>query len=129
MAFWAYILRCGDGSYYAGHCDDLDQRIGMHQAGRGSDYTARRQPVTIIWSQDFSSRIYALEAERQIKGWSRAKKDALVAGDWGRISQLVKSRGTHPSTSSGRTVLGERAGIKDPVRDEPVEAPSRQAAQ
>jgi len=102
-AFWAYLLRCGDGSFYTGHCDDLDARIGSHQAGRGSDYTARRQPVTLVWSQDFETRIEALSAERQIKGWSRAKKEALIAGNWDLISQLAESRGTRPSTGSGRT--------------------------
>jgi len=98
VAFWAYLLRCADGSYYAGHTDQLEARIGQHQRGRGSDYTARRQPVTLVWSQDFGTRIEALEAERQIKGWSRAKKEALIAGDWERLSFLAR-----PSTSSGRT--------------------------
>ncbi|MDF0489375.1 GIY-YIG nuclease family protein [Sphingomonas sp. H39-1-10] len=103
MAFWAYLLRCADGSFYAGHTDALEARIGVHEAGRGSDYTARRRPVTLVWSQDFPSRIEALEAERQIKGWSRAKKEALIAGDWTRVSQLAASRGTRASTSSART--------------------------
>ncbi|WP_066827677.1 GIY-YIG nuclease family protein [Sphingomonas mali] len=106
MAFWAYLLKCSDGSYYAGHTDNLEIRIGMHQAGRGSDYTARRQPVVLVWSQDFGTRIEALSAERQIKGWSRAKKEALIAGDWVLLSQLAASRGTRPSTSSGRTEMG-----------------------
>ena len=106
MTFWAYLLRCGDGSYYAGHTDNLDHRIGQHRIGRGSDYTARRQPVALVWSQHFSSRLEALAAERQIKGWSRAKKEALIAGDWARISLLAQSRKTRPSTSSGRTEDG-----------------------
>jgi putative endonuclease len=108
MTFWAYLLRCGDGSFYAGHCDNLDARIGTHQIGRGSDYTARRQPVEYAWSQDFTTRIEALTAERQIKGWSRAKKEALIAGDWDLISQLARSPGTRPSTSSGRTAKGDQ---------------------
>jgi len=103
MAFWAYLLRCGDGSFYAGHTDALEARIGAHVAGRGGDYTARRQPVMLVWSQDFPSRIEALTAERQIKGWSRAKKEALIANDWARVSQLATSRGTRASTGSART--------------------------
>jgi predicted GIY-YIG superfamily endonuclease len=121
MAFWAYLLRCGDGSYYAGHTDALEARIGAHQRGRGSDYTARRQPVALVWSQDFPSRIEALEAERRIKGWSRAKKEALIAGDWDRVVQLAASSGTRPSTSSGRTESGG-AALPPSVRAELVEA-------
>ena len=105
MAYWAFLLRCGDGSFYAGHTDALEARIGVYGAGRGGDYPARRQPVTLVWSQDFPSRIEALEAERQIKGWSRAKKEALIAGDWARVSQLAAARGTRASTSSARTEL------------------------
>jgi predicted GIY-YIG superfamily endonuclease len=104
MAFWAYLLRCADGSYYSGHTDNLDHRVAQHQSGRGSDYTARRQPVTLEWCQDFPSRLGALEAERRIKGWSRARKEALIAGDWDRVSQLAQSPRTRPSTGSGRTV-------------------------
>jgi len=125
MAFWAYLLRCGDGSFYAGHCDNLEARIGAHQGGRGSDYTARRQPVSVAWAQDFPTRLEALEAERRIKGWSRAKKEALIAGDWDRISQLAKSRGARPSTSSGRT--GEMtpfAAAAHPAISAPVGSPA-----
>lgn len=103
MAFWVYILKCADGRFYAGHTDRLEVRIAQHQAGRGSDFTARRQPVTFVWSQDFGTRIEALEAERRIKGWSRAKKEALIAGDWDRVSKVAKSREARPSTGSGRT--------------------------
>ena len=119
MAYWAYLLLCGDGSYYAGHTDALEQRIAQHQHGRAGDYTARRQPVTLVWSQDFPSRLEALEAERQIKGWSRAKKEALIAGDWDRVSWLARSPGTRPSTSSGRTE--DKVNIINPVRAELVE--------
>ena len=122
MAFWVYLLRCGDGSFYAGHTDALDARIAAPLNGKGSDYTARRQPVTFAWAQGFPSRIEALESERRIKGWSRAKKEAMIVGDWERVSRLACSNGARPSTSSGRTV--------DPgaVRAEPVEARALGAA-
>ena len=86
MTFRAYILRCADGSYYTGHTDNLEQRIGQHQTGAIAGYTHSRRPVTLMWSQDFPSRIEALEAERRIKPWSRAKKEALIAGDWNALS-------------------------------------------
>ncbi|WP_093064396.1 GIY-YIG nuclease family protein [Sphingomonas sp. OV641] len=124
MPFWAYLLRCSDGSFYAGHTDALEHRIGQHQIGRGSDYTARRQPVSLVWCQDFPSR---LEAERRIKGWSRAKKEALIAGDWERVSQLAVAYGARPSTGSGRTELDLAA--PSPVRPELVEGRAKQTEQ
>ena len=93
MAFYCYLLKCADGSYYCGHTDNLELRIGKHQNGKGSDYTARRRPVELVWSQQFPTRYEALSAERQIKGWSRAKKEALIAGDWDLISQLALGGG------------------------------------
>jgi len=92
MAFWVYLLRCADGSYYTGHTDDLDKRIGEHVAGACGGYTATRLPVELAYSQECATRIEALSAERQIKGWSRAKKEALIRGDWEEISRLAKSK-------------------------------------
>ncbi|TPG21060.1 GIY-YIG nuclease family protein [Sphingomonas koreensis] len=129
MTFWAYILRCADGSYYTGHNDNLEARIASHQSGQTAGHTRKRRPVTLAWSQDFSSRLEAWEAERRIKGWTRAKKEALIAGDWNRPSHLACSRQGGPSTGSGRTVL-EGGHIPSPVRPEPVEgrlAPSLEA--
>ena len=92
MVFYAYLLRCNDGSYYAGHTDDLDQRMAQHQSGALGGYTAKRLPVTLVWSDTFPTRDEAFAAERRIKGWSRAKKEALLAGDWERVSELARNR-------------------------------------
>jgi len=92
MPFWAYMLHCRGGSFYVGHTDNLELRIGQHQSGRIEGFTRGHLPVTLVWSQDFPSRIEALEAERRIKGWSRAKKLALIRGDWALISALAKSK-------------------------------------
>jgi predicted GIY-YIG superfamily endonuclease len=121
MAFWAYLLRCSDGSFYTGHTEALEHRIGQHQSGQIPGYTHTRRPVTLVWSQDFPSRLEALEAERQIKGWSRAKKQALIAGDWERLSLLARNRQdtSSPSTGSGRTELA--GDVSRTVRPEPVE--------
>ena len=89
MAFWTYILKCVDGSYYVGHTDDLDGRIGAHQSGVIEGYTSSRLPVKLVWSQEFGDRDEAFAAERQIKGWSRAKKEALIRGDWDGIHLLA----------------------------------------
>ncbi len=90
MAFFAYILLCGDGSYYIGHTDNLDHRIADHQSGRFEGYTKNRRPVRLVWSQDFVTREEALAAERQIKGWSRAKKEALIDRRWDELSRLAR---------------------------------------
>jgi len=92
VAFWVYLLRCADGSYYTGHTDDLDKRIGEHKTGVCGGYTATRLPVELVYSQPCATRIEALSSERQIKGWSRAKKEALIRGDWAGLSRLAKSK-------------------------------------
>lgn len=89
MSFWAYMLRCADGSYYVGHTDDLEARLGAHQWGLIKGYTQKRRPITLAWSQEFAERDEAFRAERQIKGWSRAKKEALIRGDWDAIHLLA----------------------------------------
>jgi putative endonuclease len=103
MAFYVYILKCVDSSYYTGHTDDLEKRLAEHGGGAiHSCYTYKRRPVQLVFNQSFSSREEALAAEQQIKGWSRAKKEAMMRGDWTEVSRLAKS-GVRPSTSSGRT--------------------------
>ncbi|MEH6829141.1 GIY-YIG nuclease family protein [Parasphingorhabdus sp.] len=92
MAFWTYMLKCADGHYYVGHSDDLEARVAAHQSGAIGGYTRCRRPVVLVWSEYFSKREEAIAAERQIKGWSRAKKQALIVGDWGLISRLARSR-------------------------------------
>ena len=91
MAFYTYMLHCADRSFYVGHTDDLQIRVAQHEAGGIASYTQIRRPVKLVWSQDFSTRIEAIEAERQIKGWSRAKKLALIREDWDLISILAHS--------------------------------------
>ena len=97
MAFWTYILFCSDGRYYTGHTDDLERRVAQHQHGGFCDFTSRRRPVTLVWSQDFGTRIEALEAERRIKPWSRAKKEALIRGDWKMVSHFAKPPKERPT--------------------------------
>ena len=103
--FLVYILHCVDGSYYTGHSDDLVRRFAVHEAGEIRNcFTYYRRPVELVFSQPFETREEALAAERQIKGWSRKKKEALIRSDWATVSLLAKSSNVaNPSTSSGRT--------------------------
>jgi predicted GIY-YIG superfamily endonuclease len=115
MAFWAYMLHCRGGYFYVGQTDDLERRIGEHMSGLIPGFTADHLPVDLVWTQEFVTRYEAKTAEKQIKGWSRAKKLALIRGDWERISVLAKkkdsplrlagkaSRSGQASTSSGQT--------------------------
>jgi len=89
MSFWTYILRCADSMYYTGHTDDLDRRVAQHQSGTIRGYTFTRRPVELVWCEAFSTRAEALEAELKIKNWSRAKKEALIARDWHRLSRAA----------------------------------------
>ncbi len=88
---FVYMLRCADGSYYVGSArGGLEGRIGAHNSGHYGGYTASRRPVTLVWSQEFQYITDAIAAERQLKGWRRAKKDALVRGDYDLLRQLAK---------------------------------------
>jgi len=91
MSFWVYILRCSDGSYYTGHTDDLERRMAQYQAGEVTGCVSTRLPVKLAFSAEFSSREEALGCERQVKGWSRKKKEAMMRGDWAEVSCLSRS--------------------------------------
>jgi putative endonuclease len=95
---FVYMLRCADGSFYVGIAtgDDLTKRIAEHQSGAYPGYTSTRRPVRLVWSEHFARITDAIAVERQVKGWSRAKKEALIKDDWGAIHQLSKRRGGRP---------------------------------
>ncbi|MEX0801584.1 MAG: GIY-YIG nuclease family protein [Dehalococcoidia bacterium] len=94
MPFYVYMLRCADGSYYVGHTDDLESRVAVHRRGEMEGYSRKRLPVRLVFSSEFASREEALARERQIKGWSRAKKEALIKGNWKRLSWLARGHGS-----------------------------------
>ena len=88
---YLYILRCADGSYYCGTArQGLELRVAQHNAGIFGGYTATRRPVTLVYSQWFERITDAIAGERQVKGWSRAKKEALIRGDFEQLRTLAK---------------------------------------
>jgi predicted GIY-YIG superfamily endonuclease len=89
---WVYILECSDGSYYTGCTTNIEKRVSEHRLGTFGGYTARRRPVKLRWSQEFNDIRYAIMAERQIKGWSRKKKDALMHEDFDLLHELAQSK-------------------------------------
>ncbi len=90
MGFFVYMLRCADGSFYVGHTDDLEKRVLDHGSGCFGGYTASRRPLELVFAQGFPTRAEALELERRLKTWSRAKKQALIDRDWQRLKQLAR---------------------------------------
>ena len=87
-----YILRCADGSYYVGHTEDLKNRISLHNSGRGASYTAARRPVSLVFQEPAGNKSEAVKREKQIKRWSRAKKEALIQGDIALLKKLSRTR-------------------------------------
>jgi predicted GIY-YIG superfamily endonuclease len=92
MAYYVYILRCADGSYYTGTASDLSRRLSEHCDGVvRSSYTFGRRPVRLVWSEEVATQNDALQHEHQIKGWSRGKKEALIRGDFGGLHEIVRN--------------------------------------
>ena len=102
MGAYVYMLQCADRSYYVGSAtgDDLWRRISEHETGAYRGYTFTRRPVRLVWSEHFDRIVDAIAVERQIKGWSRAKKQALIRGEWTVLKLLAKRRAGKPKSSS-----------------------------
>lgn len=106
---WLYIIRCADNSYYTGTTrTDLERRVAEHNAGTFAGFTAARRPVELVYSEHFEQVVDAIAAERQIKGWSRAKKEALMAGDFAKIKVLAQRR-MAPMAHGSRRVAARRS--------------------
>jgi putative endonuclease len=90
---WLYILKCSDGSYYIGTTrTSLEIRVAQHNTGAFEGYTLTRRPVELIFSQWFDQITDAIENERKLKKWSRAKKEAFIRGDFESLRQLAKRK-------------------------------------
>jgi putative endonuclease len=88
-----YMLRCRGGTYYVGLSQvDLEKRVAEHQAGKYDGWTKSRRPVALVWSEHFQWLTDAIVVERRLKGWTRAKKEALIRGDWHAIRELAQCR-------------------------------------
>ena len=92
--FYAYIPLCSDSTYYTGHTDDIEKRLAAHHVGGIPGYTFSRRPVRLVFMDEVSSRDEAFARERQIKDWSRAKKEALIERDWIRLKNLARTHGS-----------------------------------
>jgi len=89
MKGYMYILLCADGSYYTGSTTNLELRLAQHQAGEGANHTKKRLPVELIYYEEFSRVDLAFDREKQVQGWNRKKKKALINGEVHLLPELA----------------------------------------
>lgn len=87
---WMYILECIDGSYYVGSTKDLERRLFQHQEGVGANYTSRRLPVKLVYYEEYERIDEAFYREKQVQGWRRAKREALINSESQLLPALAK---------------------------------------
>lgn len=89
---FTYILRCGNGEYYVGSTEDIEKRIRQHKTGKGGHFTRLHLPIELVYTEEYPTLSQAFKRERQLHGWSRAKKEALIAGNIALLKELSKSK-------------------------------------
>ena len=82
MKYFTYIILCSNNKYYVGHTNNLKSRFSRHLQKSGAKFTAQNKPIRLLWEQQFNTEIEAIKREKQIKGWSRIKKENLIKGTW-----------------------------------------------
>ncbi|MEO6302390.1 MAG: GIY-YIG nuclease family protein [Bacteroidia bacterium] len=92
MTGFMYILLCADNSYYTGSTVDIDIRVTQHQNGLGANYTKTRLPVILVYTEEYPRIDLAFNREKQVQGWSRKKKEALIKGKYENLPDLSKSK-------------------------------------
>ena len=101
MSYFVYILNCSDSSYYVGVTNNVEKRVWEHNQGIVPGYTSKRKPVRLVYYQEFLEINEAIAFEKQLKGWRRAKKEALIKNNIEELKKLSDSYNSHPSSSSG----------------------------
>ncbi|WP_282144309.1 GIY-YIG nuclease family protein [Cellulophaga baltica] len=91
--YYVYILKCFDKTYYTGFTSDLYSRLAEHNSGKHPDsYTFSRRPVHLVFYSEFTEASLAIDTEKKIKKWSKAKKEALINGDFEVLPNLAKKK-------------------------------------
>jgi putative endonuclease len=91
-SWYVYILRCADSSLYVGFAQNVDERVKIHNLGQGAAFTFKRRPLRLVYSENLGSLAQAVHREQQIKRWTRAKKEALIANELQKLKHLSKRR-------------------------------------
>jgi len=119
MKGYMYILECADGSYYTGSTNNLERRLQQHQNGEGANYTKKHLPVKLVYFEEFQSIAEAFYREKQVQGWSRKKKEALINGCFDKLSNLSKNYTQYPRKESVSSASSDTASFFSVI--EPVE--------
>jgi len=99
---YMYILRCANGSYYTGSTTNLERRLDQHQKGEGANFTKKHLPIELVYYEEFQRIDEAFYREKQVQGWSRAKKEALINGNSNLLHQLAECKNeTHYMRKQG----------------------------
>lgn len=112
---WTYLLECRDGSFYVGSTVNLEKRIGEHQAGFGAQYTLHRLPVKLVWAGQFERVEDAYTFERQVQGWNRRKRIALIEERWSDLPALASRTRPRVAGSIGFETRPPSAGAPQPT--------------
>jgi putative endonuclease len=91
MAAYLYILKCTDGSYYTGSTRSIESRLDQHHLGKGSQYTSTRLPVELVCLEEYERIDEAYAREKQVQGWNRRKKEALIKSEYNTLPVLSKN--------------------------------------
>ncbi|HNY31331.1 MAG TPA: GIY-YIG nuclease family protein [Fibrobacteria bacterium] len=101
-----YILECADGSYYTGSTWDLGRRLWEHQNGMGANHTAKRLPVQLVHCEEYDRVDDAFRREKQVQGWTHAKKKALIEQNEGKLHELARCANETLASAVGQPSLG-----------------------
>ena len=107
---WMYILECSDSSYYVGSTKDLNRRLSQHQDGTGSKYTSGRLPVQLVYCEEYDRVSDAFYREKQVQGWTRRKREALINGTPELLPALAKKIFDKSKIKDNSIVKGENGG-------------------
>lgn len=108
MKGYMYILECADGSYYTGSTIDLELRLQQHQNGEGANHTKKHLPVKLVYFEEYGRIEEAFHREKQVQGWNRKKKEALIKGEFEKLLELARA-------STGSATLNR---LSHPVKQE-----------
>jgi putative endonuclease len=122
MKGYMYILECGNGTYYTGSTNDLDRRLAQHQNGEGTNFTKKHLPIKLVYFEEYQRIDEAFYREKQVQGWSKKKKEALINGQFDKLTDLSRNYTQYPRDviSTADKSLRQAQGTAHPVV-EPVE--------
>ena len=109
---FVYILKCSDGTYYTGSAKDLEIRLQQHQNGKGANYTARRLPIKLLYFEEYQRIDEVFYREKQVQGWSRKKKEALITQKSDNLPKLSECKNESRSINKASTPLSHRSDLK-----------------